>query len=179
MFMDNLKIAITGKMGSGKSSLSKIIQDLEGAYVTSFSSIIRRVVQELNLHPTRTLLQETGDFFRKFDNYVWTNALLKEIKEIHKPVVIDGIRYEFERDKLVAAGFKIIKIVSSDNLRRIRIAKRDNVDITDKMWDEWQNHPTEIYVDQIQVDYEILNNDSLENLRHSILPIIKALKNID
>ena len=177
--MDKLKVAITGKMGSGKSSLSKIIQDLEDAYVTSFSSIIRRVVQELDLTPTRTLLQETGDFFRKFDNDVWTNALLKEIQGMNRIIVIDGIRYEFERNKLVSNGFKIIKIISSDELRRVRIGLRDKLEITDSLWNEWQNHPTEIYVDNIHVDYEILNNDSIPALRQSILPILNELKKTD
>ncbi len=176
IFMNNLKIAITGRMGSGKSSLSKIIQSLEDAYITSFSSMIRHILLELELEPTRTLLQETGDFFRKFDNLVWTKALLKEISAIDKPIVIDGIRYDFERDKLVSAGFKIIKISSLDELRRNRIAKRDNITITNELWADWQKHPTELYVDSIQVDYNIINNDSLDNLKQSISPLLNELK---
>lgn len=174
--MNNLKIAITGRMGSGKSSLSKIIEDLEEAYITSFSSMIRHILLELDLEPTRTLLQETGDFFRKFDNLVWAKALLKEISNIEKPIVIDGIRYDFERDKLVSAGFKVIKVHSLDELRRKRIAKRDHLSITDIMWTDWQNHSTELYVDAIQADYNIMNNESFEQLRQSVLPILSELK---
>jgi len=174
--MNNLKIAITGRMGSGKSSLSKIIQDLEDAYVTSFSSMIRYIILELDLEPTRTLLQETGDFFRKFDNLVWAKALLKEISHIEKPVVIDGIRYDFERDKLVSAGFKIIKINSLDELRRQRIASRDHLSITDSMWNDWQAHSTEIYLDSIQADYDVINNESFEHLKQQILPILSHIK---
>jgi dephospho-CoA kinase len=175
--MNDFKIAITGRMGSGKSSLSKIIQEQEQAYVTSFSSKIRDIVVELNLTPNRTILQETGDFFRKFDEHVWTNALLKEIDKIEKSIVIDGIRYEFERNKLVSSGFKIIKIItSSDTIRRSRISKRDNVSISNDIWEKWQNHPTELYVDKIIADYSITNNDSLEKLKISISEILDDLK---
>ena len=103
-----LKIAITGKMGSGKSSLTKIIQEQEDGYVTSYSSIIKRTLEALDLKPTRELLQATGDFFRKYDNLVWTKQLLKEIETIDKTVIIEGIRFPFEGQALVEKGFIII-----------------------------------------------------------------------
>ena len=91
-----LKIAITGKMGSGKSSLTKIIQEQEDGYVTSYSSIIKRTLFNLDLTPTRELLQATGDFFRNYDKLVLTNQLLKEIQSFTKTINIEGIRNPFE-----------------------------------------------------------------------------------
>lgn len=174
--MANLKIAITGKMGSGKSSLTKIIEELEHGYVTSYSSIIRSTLVNLDLTPTRELMQATGDFFRSFDKLVWTKQLLKEVKGINKTIIIEGIRYPFERDALVSEGFKIIKILANDSIRRKRITKRNDIPITDQIWLQWQNHGTEIFVDQIKADYIITNNGSLNDLRQSILNVLYKLK---
>lgn len=174
--MTTLKIAVTGKMGTGKSSLTGIIKELEDGYVTSYSSIIRKTLANLDLEPTRELMQATGDFFRTFDKLVWTKQLLKEVKDIKKTIIIEGVRYPFERDALVSEGFKIIKISANDSIRRKRIIKRNNMQISDEIWLQWQNHGTEIYVDQIEADYSINNNSSLDELQQSILNILYKLK---
>ena len=174
--MENLKIAITGKMGSGKSSLTKIIKDLEDGYVTSFSSVIRKVIIELDLQPTRELMQATGDFFREFDKLVWTKQVLKEIKNINKTCIIEGIRYPFERDELAAQGFIILKLIANEDIRRQRIENRNQMTIDDKTWLSWTNHSTEQYVDQIKAEYILRNNDSQEMLFHSTVKILHELK---
>ena len=175
--MKILKLAITGKMGTGKSSLTALLKEQENAYVTSYSSVIRGVILGLDLQPSRDLMQATGDFFRKYNQDVWTDCLLKEVSTISRTVIIEGIRYEFERDKLASKGFKIIKVLSRDDLRRKRIENREKIHLNDDVWVTWQNHPTEIYVDRIKADYEIENNDSLDSLRHSVSKMLVELKN--
>ena len=174
--MSKIKIAITGKMGSGKSSLAKLISKIEDSYITSFSSKIKDIIVSLDLEPNRIIMQETGDFFRSFDNVVWVNALLKETNSISKCIIIDGIRYPFERDKLALEGFKIIKIISSDNLRRKRLEMRDKITITDNLWVEWNKHGTELQIEQINSDFEIENNDTLESLHQNLIQIIQEIK---
>ena len=174
--MKVLKIGITGKMGSGKSSLTKILKEQENCYVISFSSVIRKTLISLDLVPTRELMQATGDFFRDYDKLVWVRQLLKEVKDVTNNVIIEGIRYGFERDELASHGFKIIKVSSSNDIRRKRIADRNNISIDDQTWSIWQNHPTEVYVDQIVTDYTVDNNDSIQDLKQKILAILNELK---
>ena len=170
------KIAITGKMGSGKSSVTKIIKELENAYVTSFSGPIRKTIQSVGLKPTRELMQATGDFFREFDNLVWTNLLLQETSSKQGTIVVEGVRYIFEAEKLRSEGFKILRVFSNEDQRKKRIEKREGVEINDKIWDEWQNHGTEKFVDLIKADYCIDNNDSLEPLRETVKEILNNLE---
>lgn len=178
--MNQIKIAITGKMGTGKSTVTKIIKELlnehnNSCYVTSYSSVIRRTLLELDLYPTRELMQATGDFFREFDKDVWTNALLKEIKNVSSTIVIEGIRYAFERDKLVSNGFKIIKVDSSEVLRKKRIEFRDNITINDKIWFTWQQHSTEKFVDKIKEDFLIINDGSLDQVKKSLVAFLNQI----
>lgn len=175
--MPQIKIAITGKMGAGKSTISKIIKEIDkNTFVTSYSSMIRKILRQLNLDPTRERMQYTGDFFRNFDQDVWTNVLLKETKDIKETIVVEGIRYEFERDKLVSNGFKIIKINLSDDLRKKRIEIREDVNIDDNIWISWQQHSTEKFVDQIKADFIINNNDSIEKVKKNLITILNQLK---
>ena len=175
--MSQIKIAITGKMGSGKSTITKLIKEIEkDAFITSYSSVIRKILQDLDLVPTRDIMQATGDFFRKFDMDVWTNALLKEINGITNTIVIEGLRYSFERDKLVLNGFKVLKIDTPDELRKKRIEIRDKIAIDDNLWSNWQHHPTELFVDQIKVDFRILNNTSLSRLKELIDTILNQVR---
>ena len=178
--MNQIKIAITGKMGTGKSTVTRILQELlnehdNSCYIASYSSVIRKILLELDLNPTRELMQATGDFFREFDKDVWTNALLKEIKSVSSPIVIEGIRYVFERDKLVSNGFKIIKVDSSEVLRKKRIELRDNISIDTKTWLTWQQHSTEKYVDQIKEDFLIINDESLDQVKKSLVAFLNQI----
>lgn len=175
--MKIIKLAITGKMGTGKSSVTKIIEmELTGAYVSSYSRVIRETLTRLDLKPTRELMQATGDFFRKYDEHVWTNKLLKETMGLGKPIIIEGTRYVFEAEKLRSEGFKIIKIEAPDNLRRKRIEEREKRNISNVEWIKWQKHGTEIYVDQIKADFILDNSDSYQKLNEKIKLILNQLK---
>ena len=133
-------------------------------------------MEALDLKPTRELLQATGDFFRKYDNLVWTKQLLKEIETIEKTVIIEGIRYPFEGQALVEKGFIIIKVEVNEEIRKNRIASRNNITIDDETWKTWTNHPTERFVDEIKVNFTVYNNDSTHDLRNSITEILNSLK---
>ena len=169
------KIAITGKMGSGKSTLAKIIGRQLNGHITSFSTQIRKMLSLTNLPIERNILQKTGDFFRSFDKVVWVDMLLNEVKEVKQSIIIDGIRYPFEAEKLKENGFVIIKIDSKDKLRRKRISERDQIQISDDMWTIWNAHPTETNLYEIEFNHIINNNESIENLETSALSILNVI----
>lgn len=167
-------IGITGKMGAGKTTVSKIIaQQLGTAEVLQIAGKLKHIILELDLPYKREVLQETGDFFRKWDKLVWVKAVLKESAKLkYRGTVIDDIRYIVERDELKRNNFWIIRVNTNEKTRRERLSKRDNIIITDVLWSTWTNHLTESEVNQINVDYEIDNNVSYEELIENIKKIV-------
>ena len=107
-----LLIGITGKMGAGKTTVSKIIaQQLKEANVLQIAGSLKKIIRDLNLPYKREILQETGDFFRKWDKLVWVKSVLRKAQKFQdddKGTVIDDIRYIVERNELKKNSFWII-----------------------------------------------------------------------
>ena len=87
-------------------------------------------------------------------------------------IVVDDIRRMNEVEYLKSLGFKIIRIESSSETRKMRIETRMNKKISDQDWRRWSNHLTEIQVNQLPVDYIIKNNGTLTELYDEIDKII-------
>lgn len=176
---NRILIGITGKMGAGKTTVSKIIaQQLKEANVLQIAGSLKKIIRELNLPYKREVLQETGDFFRKWDKLVWVKSVLREahkLQDKEKGTVIDDIRYIVERDELKKNFFWIIRVNTDEKTRRSRLALRDNIVITDELWASWANHLTESEVSQIDVDFEIDNNVSYNKLSEKIIQILNII----
>jgi dephospho-CoA kinase len=156
-------------MGTGKTTVAKqILVRHKNSELYSIGQKIKNLIIELELPYRRDILQETGDFFRKFDPYVWVKFLVKQIKASESAVIIDDIRWREECDYLKSQGFIILRITASEQLRKERIEKRDNIKITSEVWKQWNNHKTEIEAKTMPVDYELANEGSLEELKDKI-----------
>jgi dephospho-CoA kinase len=165
-------IGITGHMGSGKSAVADYINKKYGFVRMRISGKMREISQELELEITRDLLQGIGKFFRDFDDDVWIRYLGKKIQVSSDSIVVDDIRRINEVEYLKSLGFKIIRIESPSETRKIRIETRMNKKISDQDWRRWSNHLTEIQVNQLPVDYIIKNNGTITELYNEIDKII-------
>ena len=120
-----MKIAITGKMCSGKSTLAQIIKETNQEYVIySFGLKIKELAKDIfNMkEKDRTLLTSIGTKMREIDPEVWTNYIIKQTeKETH--CIVDDLRYQNEYDILVKNGFKIIQLNISKENQEKRIKK--------------------------------------------------------
>ncbi|MFW9905271.1 MAG: AAA family ATPase [Candidatus Thorarchaeota archaeon] len=161
-------IGLTGHMGSGKSTAAEYIAQKYGFVRMRISGKMREISQELELEITRDLLQGIGKFFRAFDDDVWIRYLGKKIQTSNESIVIDDIRRMNEVEYLKSLGFKIIRIESSSETRKMRIENHMNKKISDQDWRRWSNHLTEIQVTQLPVDYTIRNNGTLKELNDKI-----------
>lgn len=170
-----ISVGVTGKMGAGKSTVAHIIADTLDGQVLSIAGKFKALIKELELPYHREILQETGDFFRRWDELVWIRSVLKTAQSVESPVVIDDIRYHNERDELKKHAFWIIRVVATEETRRTRIARRDLLTITDEEWESWKDHATEREISEIEVDFEVENNGSLDNLRTQLLAIIAQI----
>lgn len=190
----NIKIAVTGKMRSGKSTVVSLLQDYflkldENIRVNEvgFGDMLKYfahdifLVKDLTSKP-RTLYQEFGQRMRDVSQAVyghedvWVNLLdyyLEESfwnqerteSEIPCAMIVD-LRQPNEYEWCKKNGYTIIK-VQSDEENRVERIKSEG----DEFSKENLFHETEMYIDDFEADFTISNNDTLEEL-HNMIEII-------
>lgn len=172
-------IGITGRMGAGKTTAARfIITENEKYELLRIAGKLKSIVKELDLPYTRDTLQRVATFFRELDHDIWVKFALKEIDELIERdpkscVVVDDVRFENEAIFLRKRGFKIIKIETTEDLRRKRISNRDRLEITSTTWKRWQEDPTEIEIDKIESDHTIVNDGNLDGFFTKSRDLIK------
>lgn len=160
-------------MGSGKSTVAHILVHKYNFTLLQISGKMKSIAEELQLIPSRDFLQGIGKFMRQFDDDVWVRYLRTRIAATTVSVVVDDIRRLNEQVFLSAQGFKFIRLESSNQFRRMRIQTRADETISNKDWERWSQHLTEIQVPEIPVDHIIVNNGSLNELEEKIAQLLK------
>lgn len=122
-----MKIAICGKMCSGKTTLAKkLMLDNPLLVHKSIASKVKAIAIELygmKEEPTkkdRWLLQQIGTRLREIDPDVWINAIVNSPDE---HVVVDDLRYENEARVLKEHGWVIIRLDVTPEEQRARIIR--------------------------------------------------------
>ena len=120
-----MKIAITGKMCSGKTTLSNYLCEIEPKFqVFSFGKKVKQVASDLfDMDPLvkdRSLLTSIGQKMREIDPDVWVNYVINQCKDIEY-CLIDDLRYQNEYEALAKNNWKIIQLTISDDLQEERI----------------------------------------------------------
>ena len=132
-----MKIAISGKQGSGKTTLANEFLNKYFFTKCSFANKVKEIAVDLfNLsvdeaygeNKDRVMLQQIGKNMRDIDNDVWINYLIRRIKNIeqdanrkHQHIIIDDVRYKNEFDALKKAGFIMIRIECPEEERKRRL----------------------------------------------------------
>jgi dephospho-CoA kinase len=184
-----IKIALTGKMRSGKDTAAKHLFIDHDFDRVAFGDALKK-----NAHATfpwvsevskpRALYQSYGQLMRQIDPDVWIkhaeqtvdiwiNLRVNDGAE-RVGVVITDLRQLNEYEWARANGYTIIRVNSSfDNrLKRARQAGDDFVE-SDLL------HSTEQYVDTFEPDFEVTNDGTVEDLKAQIdliLTEINAVK---
>jgi dephospho-CoA kinase len=125
-----MKIAICGKMCSGKSTLAKYIMDSYPGYQKySFAQKVKELCSELfdMKGKDRPLLINFANKLREIDEKVWINQLLKQTTG-KTNCIIDDVRYQNEIDALIEDDWIIIQLNVPIEIQRNRIMElyRDN-----------------------------------------------------
>lgn len=107
---------------------------------------------------------------RCLNKNVWINYTLSFADKNKGNILINDGRLVNEAEELRKRGYKIIVVISEDDIRKERI-KRSG----DEFREELFNHETERQVDWIEPDIVIRNNGSLEELKESVEKIINKL----
>ncbi|CUB09174.1 hypothetical protein BN2127_JRS1_00958 [Bacillus cereus] len=167
------KIALIGKMRSGKDTVGHYLQATKGFGKFAFGTGIKRVVEilyptlDLRMKP-RKLYQDIGQKMREVDPLIWINYLDREVKRYSRSlavidlvpdVVITDVRQMNEAEFLKAQGYVLVKIETDEEIRLQRIK-----DSGDNYTEEDLNHETELAVDTLPYDVLITNNGTVEEL---------------
>lgn len=181
-----MKIALFGKMRSGKNTVADYLTEEFGFQQVAFGDGIGEIIDKYfpearSKGKPRKHYQHIGQELRKLNEDVWIDYLLRKVEressnhlKLHplneklNIVVTDG-RQLNEAKRLKERGYTIIKVTTPEELRLERIkASGDNFNI------EQLDHETELQVDLVEPDIEIINNGTLLELKNKVNAIIKG-----
>ena len=117
-----MKIAITGKMCSGKSFIANMICQLDNSYnVYSYGQKIKEIAIDLFNMKTknRSLIISIAEDMKKQDPDVWANYIMKKI-QYKNNIVIDDLRFQNELE-LLSSDWIIIRINITNIEQRRRL----------------------------------------------------------
>lgn len=169
-------ILLSGKMGSGKTSVAKYFVDKYKFEYEKFAKPIYEILEKAGLKKNRKLMQAIGEIMRKYDSLFFTHALLRRIVQNvnNKNIIIDDWRFPNEYQLLdtlkSVLGKQIYKIrINVDEQTRIKRVR----EIYGDMSDDELNHESETALDNYDKFDLIINNDSLD---YAIIELEKFLK---
>lgn len=181
MEIRGVSIALTGEMRSGKDTVGQYLIEEYGFKRFAFGDGIRKTTQRLfpemyeQGEKPRKLLQDFGEFCRTFDQNVWVNYLFREmlwndIDPLEDNVVITDLRQPHEYDALLEAGFTIVRVNTKPHIRKQRI-----ISSGERFDQEAFQHDTEKHVREFEVDYELNNNGTPDQLLEQVDAMIQDI----
>lgn len=163
-----MRIAICGKLRSGKDTFGSLLTDMYGFEEFKFSSGITKVIDDLfpegeRKRKKRKYYQTIGQSMRSLEQDVWLNYTAKQIDDFlkeageHADIVVTDLRQNNEWKWLKEKGFTVIKVEADEDIRIHRAMEAG--DLFDMAT---LRHETEEAVDWIEADITVTNNGSLE-----------------
>jgi len=161
------RIALGGKMGSGKSSDADFLAKSFQFKQYGFSTKLKEIASDLFDMEVkdRVLLQMLGTRVREIETDAWANYVMKQINaEAPLRIVIDDLRYINESEILRENGFTLIKLDAPVSVRK----KRGIVGFNE----ETATHPSEVELDAIDFDYTIDSSCTVDESYKKIMEIL-------
>ena len=154
-----MKIAITGKMCSGKTTIANMLLQIDKSYKkVSFADKIKELAIDLfdMKEKDRNLLQSIGTSMRSINPDVWVNYI---IKCDEKHIIIDDLRYENEARILKDNNWYIIRLNITDKLQKSRIIKTYPDTFQDHLNNLRHESELEISILDKYIDLELESNN--------------------
>lgn len=181
-----VKIALCGKLRAGKDEVANHLYIKHGFNRIAFGDALKKEAHEVfpwisQGSKPRALYQQFGQLMREIDPDVWIKHAERAVKGTidfrvstgaeHIGVVITDVRQQNEVDWCRANGFTLIRVTAPDEVRIARaIEAGDDFSVHDLA------HETELAIDGFAVDYEIVNDGSVDDLKAKIDEIMEAIK---
>jgi len=132
-----MRIAISGKMGSGKTALAQHFINKYGFVPLSFAKAVKDTTMEVfgltreeayGKKKDRVLLQLLGQKIREINPDVWVNKVIRDMsidnKYVAEHFVIDDVRYKNEFETLKKNGFIMVRVNADEEIRRERLGEK-------------------------------------------------------
>uniref|UniRef100_A0A6C0J110 Uncharacterized protein n=1 Tax=viral metagenome TaxID=1070528 RepID=A0A6C0J110_9ZZZZ len=164
-----MKIAVFGKMASGKTYISKSLALRYNLEIYSFGDKVKELAKELFMmkDKDRKLLQILADKMKEINPDVWVNYLIEKIKDKDN-VIIDDLRFPDEALELENLGFTIIGLDIDQDTQLKRLKKKYPQNYHRHL--ENLHHTSEIQFKNIDADFRIYSNEK------TLATIIKFLE---
>lgn len=165
----SFRLAIGGKMGTGKSTIADFLVKTFQFKRYSFAAKLKQEARELfdMTGKDRELLQTFGSKLRELKKDVWANYVMKQIR-IEKPsrVVIDDMRFVNEADILMKNGFVLVCLyASSESMSERKV-----------VGSEFSSHPSETEIDGIIPDYALDTGCSIQTCYRKTMEVMVDIK---
>lgn len=176
----NADLVFSGKLGSGKTTVSKLLADRVGARWNSFGATVKRIAFERGLPTGREALQSLGAELVSNSPEVFCRRVISEaVPSSGHGLVVDGLRHIAilkQLQQFVLPAPLIPVYVDVDEAVRLdRIKRRGGINIQDLQ--RLESHSTEIEVmvalresAQLRVD----NSKTAENAVDQILEWLRV-----
>ncbi|AMO25828.1 hypothetical protein Blue_005 [Bacillus phage Deep Blue] len=177
--MKEIKIAIAGEFRSGKSTVAEYLDEKYGMLQFAFADELKRDFHKeypdiLTVPKPRKGYQLYGQLMRYvYGEDYWINKCFNKIENIRQaamgynitgseakfnPVITD-LRQHNELERCREEGYHIIKVLAPKSVR-VQRAKEEG----DSFSEEELQHETEVYVREMDTDFTIMNNGTIEDL---------------
>jgi dephospho-CoA kinase len=180
-----IKLALCGKLRSGKSLVAgylSLMHDFQPfAFGDALKNSFHRAFPQIPRQPKpRAYYQSFGQWARAtIDENVWVDATMRKVDEYlaHNQcndrlrILIEDVRQQNEYDRLKREGFVFVRITAPDELRLERARK-----VGDDFAEADLTHETELLVDTFAVDYEIVNDGTVDELCAKMDTIVREIK---
>jgi adenylate kinase len=142
-----MRIALSGKRGSGKSTVASYLSRVYGIDTVSFADLLKDRLEEAGIRRdslrrtkpplVRELMQVYGQAMREQDEDYWVNRALLTIEASGlDDVVIDDLRFRNEAVALKENGFILVRVVQDGREYNDRLdSDPSEIDLDD--WDDW------------------------------------------
>lgn len=178
-------IALIAKMRAGKDTVYEIIEEWGFPVVRlAFGDSMKEMFHQKFPHVERIPKPIKGYQFwgqqeREKDNDIfvrptmsklWFEQQLDKSNERQRTYVVTDVRQPNEYEAMKKAGFVIVKIHASEEVRIARM-KGNGESVSREILDA----PTENYVDTFEYDHLLVNNWTRDELKRQMVQLIKKL----
>lgn len=175
------KILLVGKLRAGKSLVAHYLVHQYGFHELAFGSALKRFAHDIfwaseTDGKPRALYQQFGELCRRIDPMVWVRFVDVQVDVLERSLFNSGIvvsdgrqphEVEWARNK----GFVIVRVSAPDEVRIERALRAGDVFTDDEL-----SHETEQYVGEFEVDYEIVNDGTVDDLQAKVDELMSEIK---
>lgn len=159
----NRRFALIGRRGVGKSQVAALIQDKTGLPVIKTGAICRQIAMLLFGEDSKASTQRLDDALTTLDPSIFLLAALRSAPTT-AGFLVDSLRFRSDVDIARSYGCVLVRVVAEDHLRAERLRSRGQRynPSCDGL------HRSEIELDRLETDDEIINDASLVELARSV-----------